>query len=127
MPKLVRLPLGGDDKLEKLVETIIQRNVAGFCVQETWRLGNFITTIRGHTVIHHGMEKKKNIKGIISAGVSVILNPVLTKAWSRAGKIPLITSSNSHNFPGRMIEVTIFSLAGRTEQRTHTAKKQIKV
>ena len=51
-------PEGGDDKLEKLVETMIQRNVAGFCVQETWRLGNFITTIRGHTIIHHGMEKK---------------------------------------------------------------------
>ena len=55
--------------MEKLVETMIQRNVAGFCVQETWRLGNFITTIRGHTVIHHGTEKKKNLKGRISAGV----------------------------------------------------------
>ena len=27
--------LVGDDKLEQLVETMIQRNVAGFCVQET--------------------------------------------------------------------------------------------
>ena len=36
--------------MEKLVKTMIQRNVAGFCVQETWRLGNFITTIRGHMV-----------------------------------------------------------------------------
>ena len=59
--------LGGDDKLEKLVETMIQRNIAGFCVQKTWSLGNFITTIRGHTVIHHGMEKKKNLKVRISA------------------------------------------------------------
>ena len=90
--------LGGDDKLEKSVETMIQRNVAGFCVQETWRLGNFITTIWGHTVIHHGMEKKKNLKGRISAGVAVILNPVLTKAWLRAGKLPPITSDNSLNF-----------------------------
>ena len=82
--------LGADDKLEKLVETMIQRNVAGFCVQETWRLGNFITTIRGHTFIHHGMEKKKNLKGIISEGVAVILNPVLTKACSIAVKLPTI-------------------------------------
>ena len=93
--------------MEKLVETTIQRNVAGFCIQERWRLGNFITTIRVHTVIHHGMEKKKNLKGRISAGVAVILNPVLTKAWSRAGKLPPITSNNSPNFSGRMIGVTI--------------------
>ena len=94
--------------MEKSVETMIQRNVAGFCVQETWRLGNLITIIRGHTVIHHGMEKKKNLKGRISAGVAVILNPVLTKAWLRAGKLPPITSDNSLNFSGRMIGVTIF-------------------
>ena len=99
--------LGGDNKLEKLVEIMIQRNVAGFCVQEPWRLGNFITSIRGHTVIYHGMENKKNLKVRISAGVAVILNPVLTKAWSRAGKIPPITSDNSLNFSGRMIGVTI--------------------
>ena len=78
--------------MEKLVKTMIQRNVAVFCVQETWRLGNFITTIRGHTFIHHSMEKKNNLKGRISAGVAVILNPVLTKAWPRAGKIPPSTS-----------------------------------
>ena len=93
--------------MEKLVETMIQRNVAGFCLQETWRLGNFITTIRGNTVIHHGMEKKNNLKVIISAGVAVILNPVLTKAWSRSGKLPPITSDNSLNFSGRMIGVTV--------------------
>ena len=44
--------------MEKLIETMIQRNIAGFCVQEMWRLGNFITTIRGHTIIHHSMKKK---------------------------------------------------------------------
>ena len=99
--------LEGDDKLEKLVETMIQRNVAGFCVQETWKLGNFITTIMGHTVIHHGMENKKNLKGRISVGLAVILNPVLTKAWSRAGKLPPITSNNLPNLSGRMIGVTI--------------------
>ena len=98
--------LGGDDKLEKLVETMIQRNVAGFCVQETWKLGNFITTIRGHTIIHHGM-KKKNSKGRISAAVAIILNPVFTKAWSRAGKLPSITSNKPLNFSGIMIGVTI--------------------
>ena len=93
--------------MEKLVETMIQRNVAGFCVQEMWRLGNFITTIRGHTVIHHGMEKKNNLIGRISAGVAVILNSVLTKSWLRAGKLSPITSNNSPNFSGRIIGLTI--------------------
>ena len=97
--------LGGYDKFEKLVKTIIQKNVAGFCVQEMWKLGNFITTIRGHTIIHHSMKKK--LKGRISAGVAVILNILLTKAWSRAGKITPITSNKSLNFSGRMIGVTI--------------------
>ena len=45
--------------MEKGVETMIQRNVAGFCVQETWKLGNFITKIREHTIIHHGIEIKR--------------------------------------------------------------------
>ena len=48
-----------------------------------------------------------NLKGRISAGVVVILNSVLTKAWSRAGIIPPITSDNSLNVSGRMIRVTI--------------------
>ena len=76
--------------MEKLVKTMIQRNVAAFFVQETWRLGNFITTIRGRTVIHHGMEKKHNLKGRISAVVAVILNPVLTKSMVESRK----TSAN---------------------------------
>ena len=32
---------------------------------------------------------------------------MLTKAWSRAGKLPPITSNNSPNLSGRMIGVTI--------------------
>ena len=53
--------------MEKLVETMIQRNVVGFCVQETWGLVNFITTIRDHTVIHHGMEKKNNFDSVLDS------------------------------------------------------------
>ena len=41
--------------MEKLAETMIQRNVAVFCVQETCKFGNFITTIRGHMIIHPEM------------------------------------------------------------------------
>ena len=86
--------LGGDEKLEKLVETITQRNVARFCVQETWKLGNFIPTIRGHMIIHHGIGGKKNLKGRMSTGVVVILNPVLTKVWSRAGNFRQLHPTN---------------------------------
>ena len=53
------------------------------------------------------MERRKKFKGRISTGVAVILNPMLTKAWSRAGKLLPVTSDKSLNFSGGMTGVTI--------------------
>ena len=50
--------LGGenvDDKLEKIVEMTIARNIHGYCLQETWQLGSYSTSIRYHTIFHHEM------------------------------------------------------------------------
>ena len=94
--------------MEKLAETMIQRNVAVFCVQETCKFGNFITTIRGHMIIHPEMGVGVDSKGRIRAGVVIILNHVLTKTWTRVGKITPIKYDESPNFPSRIIDVTIF-------------------
>ena len=58
--------LGGkdaDDKLEKIIEMMIARNIHGYCLQETWKLGSSITSIRDHTIFHHGIESRPNAKG----------------------------------------------------------------
>ena len=50
--------LGGgnvDDKLEKIVEMTIARNIHGYCLQETRQLGSYSKSIRYHTIFHHEM------------------------------------------------------------------------
>ena len=50
--------LGGknaDKKLEKIIEMMISRNIHGYCLQETWKLGSYTTSIRDNTILHHGM------------------------------------------------------------------------
>ena len=64
-------------------------------------------TIRGYTVLHHGMDEKPQRLGRTSAGVMIILGPDLTQAWKRAGKLEPITSSPTSRFTGRMIGVTL--------------------
>ena len=44
------------DKLEKLIKLMIEQKINGYCAQETWQLESYIKTIRGHTVLHHGMN-----------------------------------------------------------------------
>ena len=58
--------LGGknvDNKIEKIVEMMIARSIQGYCIQETWQLGLYSTTIRYHTIFHHGMESRPKVQG----------------------------------------------------------------
>ena len=86
--------LGGrrDDKLEKLISLMIENSISAYCLQETWQLCNFMLTIQGYSVFYHGMMEKPHCQGGTSAAVMIILNPALTQAWSRAGKLKPITS-----------------------------------
>ena len=45
-----------DDKLENIIEMMIARNIHGYCLQETWKLGLSLICIREHTIFHHGIE-----------------------------------------------------------------------
>ena len=45
-----------DKILEKIIEMMISRNIHGYCLQETWKLGPSIIYIRDHTIFHHGIE-----------------------------------------------------------------------
>ena len=45
-----------DDKLERIIEMMIDRKIHGYCLQETWQLGTYCKTIRSHTVFHHGIN-----------------------------------------------------------------------
>ena len=94
--------LGGrrDDKLEKIISLMIENNIGAYCLQETWQLCDFMLTIRGYTVFHHGMSEKPQNLGRTSAGVMIILNPEMTRAWARAGKLKPLTSLPESTFPG---------------------------
>ena len=86
---------------------MIEKRIHAYCVQETWQLHDYMLTIRGYTVLHHGMDEKTQRLGRTSAGVMIILGPDLTHAWTRAGKLEPITSSPISRFPGRMIGFTL--------------------
>ena len=66
--------LGGskDDKLEKVISLMTERNIHAYCMQETWQLCDYMLTIRGFTVFHHGMITKPQRLGRVSAGVMII-------------------------------------------------------
>ena len=101
--------LGGscDDKLERLISMMIAKRTHAYCIQETWQRHDYMLTIQGYTVLHHGMDEKPQGLGRTSAGVMIILGPDLTQAWTQAGKLEPITSSPTSRFPRRMIGVTL--------------------
>ena len=100
--------LGGqrDDKLEKIISFMIENHISAYCLQETWQLCDYMLTTRCYSVFHHGMMEKPQRQGRTSARVMIILNPALTQAWARAGKLKPITSphlqipwTNDRNHP----------------------------
>ena len=99
--------LKGGKNLEKTTETMIDKGIHRYCLQETWLLGSFSATIRGHLLFHHGTEKKTSQRGQASSDVATILGPDLQRVWNMAGKPPPITPASNSNFPGRMIGITL--------------------
>ena len=79
--------LGGkqDDKVEKVISVMIEKKIHAYCIQETWQLHNYMLTIRGYNIFHHGLSEKNQRQGRMIAGVMIILNPDLTQAWARGG------------------------------------------
>ena len=57
-----------EDKLEQIIETMIKRQINGYCIQENWQLHNFTLTIQGHTIFHHRMENKPKKRGRTGSG-----------------------------------------------------------
>ena len=70
--------LGGrkDNKLEKVISLMIDRNIHAYYIQETWQLCDYMLTIRGFTIFHHGMNDKPQQLGRVSAGVMIILDRI---------------------------------------------------
>ena len=114
-----------DDKLEKIVALMIDRKLNAYCLQETRQLGDYMTTIRGYTVFHHGMKEKPQRQGRTSAGVMIILCPELARAWTRAGKLEPITSSIDSKFPGQMIGLTL-CFPNKSNRSTDTYHRKAK-
>ena len=98
---------------------MIKNRISAYCLQETCQLCNFMLRIGGYPVFHHGMMEKPQRQGQISAGVMIILNPALTKAWARTGKLTPLTSSPTSKFPGQMIGLTL-SFPNKSNQTTDT-------
>ena len=101
------LGVRNEDKLEKIISPMIDRNINDYCLQETWKICNYMLTIRGYTVFHHGMNEKTQQQGRISAGVMIIISPELTRVWTQAGKLKPITSPPTSKTSGRTIGITL--------------------
>ena len=115
--------LTGRDKLKKTIKVMIKKGIQGYCFQETWLLGTFSKTIRGHLLLHHVMATKPCHRGRASSGVAIILGPALLWAWYMAGKPPFITSAPNSDLPGRMIGVTL-CFPNRSNKRADTFHKR---
>ena len=96
-----------DKNLETIVSLMIDRKINAYCLQETWKLREYMTIIRGYTVFHHRMKEKPQRQGRTSAGFIIILFPELARAWTRLGKLEPITFPINSKFPGRMIGLTL--------------------
>ena len=120
-----------DDKLERLIEMMIDQNIHGYCLKELWQLCTYCKTIRGHTVFHHGIkDRPPDTQVRNSAGVMIILGTDLTCAWERAGKPTPLQSSPSSKLPGRIIGVTLSfpEISNHPKERYHhKAKGYIKL
>ena len=102
-----------------------ESKIHAYCIQETWKLHNYMITIWGYTVFHHGLSEKTQRQGCTSAGVMSILNLALTQAWTQAGKLKLVISSPVSKFPGWMIWVTL-SFPNFSNRPTDTLKRKAK-
>ena len=115
--------LTGGDKLKKTIEFMIKIGIHKYFLQETWLLGTFYRTFRGHLLLQHSMVTEPFHRGRASSGVAIILGPALLQAWDMAGKPPPITSDFKSNVPGRMIGVTL-CLPKRSNKRADTYHKR---
>ena len=104
---------------------MIARNIHGYCLQETWQLGSYSTSIRDQTIFHHGMESWPNAQGQNSAGVMIILGPDLNQAWARSGKLEPIQSKPNSEYPGRLIGTTL-SFPNHLNRKSDTLPKKAK-
>ena len=104
---------------------MIDRNINAYCLQESWKLCDYMLKIRVYTMFHHGMNEKPQRKGLTSTSVMIILSPNLTWAWTRAGKLKPITSPPTSKFPGWMIRITL-SFTNKSNSWTDTYHRNAK-
>ena len=115
-----------DDKLERLIDMTLDRKIHRYYLQETWQLGRYCKTIRGHREFHHGInDRPPDTQGRNSAGVMIILGPDLIYAWARAGKLKPLQSRPSSKFSGRIIGFTLSfpNVSNRPKDRYHDTEK----
>ena len=71
------------------------------------------------------MKEKPKRKGRTSAGIVIILGPVLTEAWSQARKLKPITLATKSSFPGQIIGVTLsFLNMSNRKYNNYTGKEK---
>ena len=78
------------EKMENIIETMIQNKIDVHCIQETWLSGNWIKSIRDYHVFHHNADVKPDV-GHVQNGVAIVLSPLFFNAWKRAGSLPVLT------------------------------------
>ena len=73
-----------ETNLEEVLSNMKAQSVFAWCLQETWRLGDYTEQHEGgYVCMHHGLKEKINRRG--SLGVAIMLSPEAWKGVKAAG------------------------------------------
>ena len=75
-------------KFDYITKLMKRKNIDVYLIQETWISDDYDNVINGHHIFHHGTpeEESAKTKGRTKGGVAIILSPLATEAWIRAGQ-----------------------------------------
>ena len=70
--------------LEEVLSNMKTQGVFAWCLQETWKLGDYTEQHEGgYACMHHGLKERTNRRG--SLGVAIMLSPEAWQAVQAAG------------------------------------------
>ena len=48
--------ISDEENMDKIVDTMVAKGINIYCIQETWKLGKYTTTIQEQIICHNGIK-----------------------------------------------------------------------
>ena len=99
--------LKDDLKIKNIINNMVHNNINAFMIQETWKTGNSVETIRNHTIFYHSINKHKSRRG--ERGIAIVLSPKFYQFYEEARGVPprCTTTDPGNELGGRYMELTL--------------------